>query len=70
MPVMLSFQSIFMFNRWVYHRFFVANSNFKADHVQQRHTSDLWLSEGAGMISRWDEYEQFLKVAVERSTVS
>ena len=70
MPVMLSFQSIFMFNRWVYRRFFVADGNFKADHVRQRHTSDLWLSEGAGMISRRDEYEEFLKAAVERSTVS
>ena len=56
-------------NRWVYRRFFVADGNFKADHVRQRFTSDLWLSEGAGMISKREDYQEFLHTAVERLTV-
>ena len=56
-------------NRWVYRRFFVADGNFKADHVRQRFTSDLWLSEGTGMISKWEDYQEFLHTAVERLTV-
>jgi hypothetical protein len=62
--------NVSLFYRWVYRRFFVADGNFKADHVRQKYTSDIWLSEGAGMIARRSEYEEFLRVALERLTVS
>jgi hypothetical protein len=56
--------------RWVYQRSFVADGNFKADHVRQRQNNDLWLSEGGGMMSLRREYDRFLAIAKERSTVS
>jgi hypothetical protein len=57
--------------RWVYRRFFVADGNFKADHVR-RHgpTGDVWLSPGGGMMSKDGEYKDFLKTASEMATVS
>ena len=56
---------------WVYQRSFVADENFKADHVRQNAAAtDIWLSEGGGMTGKRSEYEQFLKTAVERATVS
>ena len=54
----------------MYRRFFVADGNFKADHVRQKNVSDVWLSEGAGMFSKRSEYQSFLNTAVERLTVS
>ncbi len=56
--------------RWVFRRVFVADGNFKADHVRQdKAAADIWLSEGGGMDPpRW-EYRQFLKTAIERLTV-
>ncbi|KAF8811081.1 hypothetical protein BYT27DRAFT_7221743 [Phlegmacium glaucopus] len=49
--------------------FFVADGNFKADHVQQKKAAgDVWLSEGSGMIPRSQEYLSFLKSALERLT--
>jgi hypothetical protein len=57
-------------NKWVYRRFFVADGNFKADHVQQKYVSDIWLSEGAGMFAKRSEYEDFLRNSQERLTVS
>jgi hypothetical protein len=57
--------------RWVYKRMFVADGNFKADHVRLKHADrDVWLSEGGGMIPKRDEYQAFLKTAIERLTVS
>ena len=57
--------------RWVYQRFFVADGNFKADHVRQRNpASDVWLSEGRGMMAGNVEYQEFLTSAVDRLTVS
>jgi hypothetical protein len=57
-------------HRWVYQRFFVADGNFKADHVRQKHPeSDVWLSEGGGMMSKREEYDEFLRSAIERRTV-
>ena len=62
-----------MFNetidRWLYQRFFVANGNFKANHVQQKNMSDVWLYEGAGMMTKRDEYKLFLDTSTERRTV-
>jgi CxC2 like cysteine cluster associated with KDZ transposases len=56
---------------WVYRRSFVGDGNFKADHVRQRNPAgDIWLSEGGGMMSKRADYEEFLRTAVERSTVS
>jgi hypothetical protein len=58
-------------NRWVYKRMFVADGNFKADHVRQKTTSgDVWLSEGGGIIPKREEYQTFLQSATERLTVS
>lgn len=49
---------------------FVADGNFKADHVRQRNVdSDVWLSDGTGMVPNRQEYLDFLKTALERSTV-
>jgi hypothetical protein len=49
---------------------FVADGNFKADHVRQsKATGDVWLSEGGGMIPKRDEYFAFLKTAIEKLTV-
>ena len=57
--------------RWVYQRSFVADGNFKADHVRQKNPAgDIWLSEGSGMMSKRTDHEEFLRTAVERSTVS
>jgi hypothetical protein len=57
--------------RWIYQRSFVADGNFKADHVRQEDAdSDIWLSEGGGMTSKRAEYEQFLRTAINRLTVS
>lgn len=58
-------------NRWVYKRVFVADGNFKADHVRQKNADgDVWLSEGAGMIPKRQQYHSFLETAIERLTVS
>jgi hypothetical protein len=56
--------------RWVYKRIFVADGNFKADHVRQKTSAgDVWLSEGGGTIPKRDEYLLFLDSALERLTV-
>lgn len=56
-------------DRWVYKRFFVADGNFKADHVRQAEDSDIWLSEGGGMFSKRERYSAFLQSAINRLTV-
>lgn len=57
-------------HKWVYKRSFVADGNFKADHVRQKNTDiDVWLSEGGGMMSKREDYVDFLRNAVERVTV-
>ena len=56
---------------FVYRRIFVADGNFKADHVRQKdRDGDIWLLDGAGMMPNRKEYSTFLKSAKERSTVS
>jgi hypothetical protein len=58
-------------NRWVFHRVFTADGNFKADHVQQKSAADdIWLSDGLGMTTKNSEYKHFLENAKERHTVS
>jgi hypothetical protein len=58
-------------NRWVYKHIFVADGNFKADHVRQKKLAgDVWLSEGSGMIAKAEEYTEFLKYATEKRMVS
>jgi hypothetical protein len=55
----------------VYKRIFVADGNFKADHVRQtKEKGDVWLSEGSGMFAKREEYFTFLATAIERLTVS
>lgn len=57
--------------RQVFKRIFVADGNFKADHVRQKNeVDDVWLSEGSGMIPQRQEYLDFLATAIERLTVS
>jgi hypothetical protein len=57
--------------RWVYKRIFVADGNFKADHVRQKNAAgDVWLCEGTGMMPHNDDYMAFLASAIERLTVS
>lgn len=58
-------------NKFLYRRVFVADGNFKADHVRQERTKvDHWLSEGGGMDPRFEDYDTFLASAKERPTVS
>lgn len=60
---------IYLF-RWVYKRIFVADGNFKADHVRHKKpAADVWLSPGGGMIPEVQEYMTFLRDAIERLTV-
>ena len=48
----------------------MADGNFKADHVEQKHPeANVWLSEGGGMMSRRSEYDEFLRTAIDRRTV-
>jgi len=48
----------------------VADGNFKADHVRQKSDDDKYLSEGGGMMPTREEYREFLRTAIEKSTVS
>lgn len=55
----------------MYRRIFVADGNFKADHVRAKKPSlDEWLSEGAGFVPERTEYHKFLLHAMETSTAS
>lgn len=55
---------------WVFKRIFVADGNFKADHIRQKNeVDDVWLSEGSGMIPKRTEYFSFLATAIEKLTV-
>lgn len=55
----------------MFKRIFVADGNFKADHVRLlKELEDIWLSEGCGMIPERQEYFSFLATAIERLTVS
>ncbi|KAF8219450.1 hypothetical protein L208DRAFT_1339995, partial [Tricholoma matsutake] len=57
-------------NRFVFKRIFVADGNFKADHVQQKNSdTDIWLWDGGGMAPNQAEYELFLQATMERLTV-
>ncbi len=50
-------------NRFVFRRLFVADGNFKADHVRQpKSKGDHWLSEGGGMDPKHDHYMSFCRV--------
>ncbi|KAF8169238.1 hypothetical protein BJ912DRAFT_862222 [Pholiota molesta] len=57
-------------HRYVYRRMFVADGNFKADHVKQQNVldDDIWLSEGGGMDPDRTEYNEFLRAATEQFT--
>jgi hypothetical protein len=58
-------------NSWVYKHIFVADGNFKADHVRHKNPAeDVLLSEGSGMMPKSQEYLTFLASAIERLTVS
>lgn len=58
-------------HRFVYQRVFVADGNFKADHVRLKNPDgDVWLSEGGSMTPKRKDYQEFLKTATERLTVS
>ncbi|KAF8221961.1 hypothetical protein L208DRAFT_1325044, partial [Tricholoma matsutake] len=56
-------------NRFVFKHVFVADGNFKADHVRQKNSdTDIWLWDGAGMAPNQAEYKQFLQDAIEQLT--
>jgi hypothetical protein len=56
--------------RFVFKHIFVADGNFKADHVRQKNSNtDVWLWDGAGMAPNQAEYGQFLQAAIERLMV-
>lgn len=49
---------------------FMADGNFKADHVRQKNDeTDIWLSDGGGMDPKCKEYDAFLKATFKRFTV-
>jgi len=56
--------------RWVYRQLFVADGNFKADHVRQKNTKqEFWLWDGKGMMLNRPDYLEFLQAAKERQMV-
>ena len=57
-------------NRFVFRPVFVADGNFKADHVKQKKNDDVWLMDGGGMVPNQKHYSDFLKKAKEIPTVS
>ena len=58
------------FHRFVYRRMFVADGNFKADHVRnERAIGDIWLSEGGLMDPVEADYRAHLKNAADILTV-
>lgn len=63
----------YMFSfRFAYRMVWVADGNFKADHVRQpplSNSNDVWLGEGGGMVPLRAEYHAFLRTALERQTV-
>jgi hypothetical protein len=54
----------------VFRPVFVADGNFKADHVKQKNNDDVWLMDGGGMVPNQKHYSDFLKKAMEIPTVS
>lgn len=57
-------------SRFVFKLMLVADGNFKADHVRQKGSDNIWLSEGGGMAPKRAEYHAFLRSAIEKLTVS
>lgn len=57
-------------NRNLYLHSYVADGNFKADHVCQDTVAwDIWLSEGGGMMPIRSEYKEFLDIHQNMLTV-
>lgn len=51
-------------------RSFVADGNFKADHLKQKNdSSDVWLTSGEGFMTNVDRYASHLADATESKTV-
>jgi hypothetical protein len=51
-------------------RSFVADGNFKADHlVQKNDKTDVWLTDGEGFMTNTARYEMHLQTAEETKTV-
>lgn len=56
--------------RNLYLRSYIADGNFKADHVRRDTAAwDIWLSEGGGMMPTRDDYKSFLEKAENMLTV-
>ena len=55
--------------RFVFKLMLVADSNFKADHVQQQSDGNVWLLDRGEMSANRDEYFSFLASAIEYLTV-
>ena len=52
--------------RWLYKHIFMADGNFKANHIwQKKAAGNIWLSEGCGMIPHTQEYMTFLASAIK-----
>jgi len=52
--------------RFVFKCVFMANGNFKANHVWQKNSkTDIWLWDGGGMAPNQAEYHCFLQAAIE-----
>jgi len=51
-------------------RSFVADGNFKADHLKQKTDStDVWLTNGEGFMTNVERYQKHLEVAMESKQV-
>ena len=63
-------KSLIVLYRDIYIRSFVADGNFKADHVAQKTgDTDIWLSEGGGMMPKREVYKTFLGAATQQTLV-
>ena len=58
-------------DRVLYTWSFVTDGNFSANHLKQKHLEDdIWLLRGQGMPTGMAWYQEHLKVAIEKYTVS
>ena len=59
-----------IFSSYLYMRSFVADGNFKADHLKQKNDlSDVWLTNGEAFMTNVDRYEVHLQTAIEHKLV-
>src|SRR5258705_13935429 len=59
-----------IFSSYLYMRSFVADGNFKVDHLKQKNNlSDVWFINGEAFMTNVDRYEVHLQTAIEHKLV-